>query len=325
MTMERERFLHIDMLKACGIILMVLCHTGLRNSFTQWTYSFHMPLFFIASGMLLGKSKGKFVDCVKKRASQLLVPYFLFALILCFGSKGYLDWPYIMYGSRNALSESFSFTPLWFLPCFFLSTIIVHVIWNGVKENATSFCLVCCAVGILGFILGSIVPSLGFPFSFDVAMVGVLLIAIGRTFKCNIMGGVFLMLLGSILSFLNLPESLTTGNPHVEMSISHYGNEVLFLFNACSIVIGMTSVFTYLSHGKLIRLIAPVVTWIGKYSLAILCLHGLFIKPINRIISSLPINIEWLTNLLTTILVLIICYPIICFVKKYTPNLIGNY
>lgn len=145
------RFLYIDMLKAFGVFLMILCHAGLKNKFTQWAYAFHMPLFFIASGILLNVSTEDFTSFIKKKAKQLLIPYLCFALILCFGTHAYLDWIYIFYGSRNALAESSSFTPLWFLPCFFCSTIIAQFAYRACRGKIKFFCYLLFLLGAADF------------------------------------------------------------------------------------------------------------------------------------------------------------------------------
>ena len=121
-----------------------------------------------------------------------MVPYFIFSLILCFGSHTYFDWVYIFYGSRNALAEASSFTPLWFLPCFFVSTIIAQIIQKLTKKKIL-FLIISLVIGCGGFFLNRIIKDLipmGFPFSLDVAMVGVLLIAIGKVYKYYKWGGV---------------------------------------------------------------------------------------------------------------------------------------
>ena len=50
----KERHLdYIDMVKGVGIILVVLGHsTYISEQALTWLASFHMPLFFIVSGLL---------------------------------------------------------------------------------------------------------------------------------------------------------------------------------------------------------------------------------------------------------------------------------
>ena len=48
--MEYKRLKWLDIAKGLGIILMVLGHTSIPKFASDFIWSFHMPLFFIASG-----------------------------------------------------------------------------------------------------------------------------------------------------------------------------------------------------------------------------------------------------------------------------------
>lgn len=82
--MERKnRIEYIDIAKAFAIFCVVLGHTVSSDTFLKTVlYSFHMPVFFMLSGMVMQK-KGEFSLGVylKKKARLLLVPYFLWGVI----------------------------------------------------------------------------------------------------------------------------------------------------------------------------------------------------------------------------------------------------
>ncbi len=50
---EGKRIHWIDIARGMAMDLVVIGHLGLKNQFVQWIYSFHMPLFFILSGMTM--------------------------------------------------------------------------------------------------------------------------------------------------------------------------------------------------------------------------------------------------------------------------------
>lgn len=94
--MSKKRLGYIDMAKGIGIILVVAAHVigeGNKtfpgsNLLHGYIYSFHMPLFFIISGILLGyslKTNSISVDYLKKKlralVRSLLIPYFLWSAI----------------------------------------------------------------------------------------------------------------------------------------------------------------------------------------------------------------------------------------------------
>ena len=77
----------IDVVKAWGIILVIMGHT--YSPFNKWIYSFHMPLFFFVSGFLRygGKARpwGRFF--VGKLRSSL-IPYVVlwFVSVVLYGN-----------------------------------------------------------------------------------------------------------------------------------------------------------------------------------------------------------------------------------------------
>jgi acyltransferase len=73
-----------DVAKAIGIVLVVMGHAWPKQSLAVHAiYSFHMPLFFIISGMLMteGKLKSPAADFLSKQFRALIVPYIFFAAI----------------------------------------------------------------------------------------------------------------------------------------------------------------------------------------------------------------------------------------------------
>ena len=54
--MDKNRINSLDMAKGIGIILVVVGHsTFLEENVLTWISSFHMPLFFVLSGILIRK------------------------------------------------------------------------------------------------------------------------------------------------------------------------------------------------------------------------------------------------------------------------------
>ena len=80
--MTKQRLEYIDIIKGIGIFLVVLGHVTTNQNVYHFNYAFHMPLFFIISGMFL-HDKPQFI---RKQAKSLLLPYFSFGLLT------YLYW-----------------------------------------------------------------------------------------------------------------------------------------------------------------------------------------------------------------------------------------
>lgn len=86
-TNIKQRLTYIDIARAIGILFVVLGHVnqfyrdsqGIENSQTLiFIYAFHMPLFFILSGILFSEKTFhdlSFFDFLIKKVKALLVPY----------------------------------------------------------------------------------------------------------------------------------------------------------------------------------------------------------------------------------------------------------
>lgn len=128
--MNTKRISYIDMAKGIGIILVVYGHLGFASeSVLTWITSFHMPLFFILSGMLLSHTnavKYSMADFISKKAKALLIPYFAFSILSILFSA-ILDFGTFASYLPDALLQTFSFygiSVLWFLPALFFGETI---------------------------------------------------------------------------------------------------------------------------------------------------------------------------------------------------------
>lgn len=107
-------------------------HVDLKENFLcNWIYSFHMPLFFIVSGILeniKGKTKHTEIkNVIIKKAKSILWPYFIFSIIAIIKI-------YIIEGKNQAIEVAlqslflYGYSALWFLPTLFFSQILFVII-----------------------------------------------------------------------------------------------------------------------------------------------------------------------------------------------------
>lgn len=127
-----------DIAKGIGIILMVLGHCcGIR--LYNWIYCFHMPLFFIMSGMFFVPEKYSFRVFLQKRIRQLIVPLIIFLLVIV---SLYL----LLMPEKNILGSFRLGLPgaLWFLWVLF----IIETLYFGIDRalNSNKFLLLSVAV-----------------------------------------------------------------------------------------------------------------------------------------------------------------------------------
>ena len=83
--MNTKRLGYLDMAKGIGIILVVAGHSGLvAEKLLTWLASFHMPLFFMVSGMLFfhkREEEKSLLKTIQKKAKGILLPYLYFSII----------------------------------------------------------------------------------------------------------------------------------------------------------------------------------------------------------------------------------------------------
>ncbi len=108
--MKGNRLAYIDMVKGVGIILVVIGHsTYVSEGVLTWLASFHMPLFFIVSGILFAhrhSEREHFGAYVKKRFFGMMVPYFAFSLIYIL-----IDY-YYLYAHPEIISKEFIYSAI---------------------------------------------------------------------------------------------------------------------------------------------------------------------------------------------------------------------
>lgn len=91
MSQNRNRWL--DIAKGIAIILMVAGHTPIPDVVSHFIYAFHMPLFFIASGLVSNYEKYSLVNYIKHKSYTLLLPFVCYSAIvaLFINAMGELD------------------------------------------------------------------------------------------------------------------------------------------------------------------------------------------------------------------------------------------
>lgn len=148
---KQSRINWIDTIKGIAIIFVVLGHIDWgENPLCIWIYSFHMPLFFALSGMLLFFSNGTKKDSPKsfvlRKLRNILYPYVTFSII----SLLYL---YVFKkGVYTALVDTiklFGYGALWFLPTLFFSSLLFFFCYR-IYKNEWAFVIFFFLLAILG-------------------------------------------------------------------------------------------------------------------------------------------------------------------------------
>lgn len=132
----------IDALRAWGILLVIAGHTG--SPFSDYIYTFHMPLFFFISGFLRYQGKTEnWPKFIAKKIKATLVPYLIFWFISMVIYRQLSTWigthqpvlvminfdeiKGLLLGGHWLADYSNNF-PLWYFQLFFIASIMFEFI-----------------------------------------------------------------------------------------------------------------------------------------------------------------------------------------------------
>lgn len=352
-----KRMLWLDLAKSYGMVLVFLGHivesfsiAGLASAFLSYKliYSFHMALFFLLAGYVSKPATGSLFDVLKLKFLTRIIPFLFFNAIALVGKLGldvlsgdvvFRDYLQGIYLLIKGLPE-FNITT-WFLICL-LSVELIHFVATKYFHSDRVLTLVAIVLFGLGWVLTLKYRFLAWNYWFmPAASVAYLFYAIGYVLKqrgwlsqegsCK---DVYLFLgcaVATLLTF-NLNQTFfALPADIVFMSLSSYGQPVLFLFTGLSGSLAVIYLARSLSsvpwgrsrHSRL------GLRFVGLNTLILLGLNGLFF-PVNHrlapaITPYLPDN--QLSTLVVcgvlTVLSLLICVPVVIGLKRYVPQWVG--
>lgn len=270
----------IDIAKGILIYFVVLGHilpdSELIHKYIYW---FHMPAFFIISGLFI-KDQFELKSEVKKKIRRLLIPYFLFSLILgTWAREGNVVKQIVgtIIGANGNIT-TFTF-PYYFLMVLFLSSCYFNVLRNYVHKNlevVISFNYI--GIHLINYIVPSNIMS-WIPWNLDMALYATSYLYLGNKFKeviVNNVGGQFLLFLIIVLYLLDY-----TGVINYQYDFKQHAwwifLDVLIPFMALQAILCISK---YINK---VRLLTVLISHAGKGSLVILLMHPLFIWLNNNV------------------------------------------
>ncbi len=152
---RKKRLDYLDMAKGIGIFFVALGHmediaTGTR----VWISSFHMPLFFLISGILMAVKDDPakdFREAVSKRFRGIIIPYLWFSLsyfIIDIGNLNVvhnIDLHTFIVDTIDS-ATFYGMSVLWFLPALFLASVGFLFLKKKFSDRITAPLLIVIAV-----------------------------------------------------------------------------------------------------------------------------------------------------------------------------------
>ena len=161
--MNKKRILWLDQLRAISFFIVILGHVNMSYDVIKFIYSFHMPLFFIISGMTfrpdkyqsLGKrSKDKFKKLILPHfwMNLLMLPLWIYTFKVL--SSASPDWITLLKGIFYINSGKYQSpsNATWFLAALFLTELLFALCYQFSKGNRQILSIAVVILGLIGFL-----------------------------------------------------------------------------------------------------------------------------------------------------------------------------
>lgn len=185
----------IDVAKGLGIILVVIGHVNLPL-LKDWVYRFHMPMFFMLSGMVYRPAAD--MSFVAKRIRSLLIPYASFLALLIVIDSGmdlmsharvrdlmvhdYHRVLHGVFGGRHLIAE---FGVMWFVTCLFISIVAYNMLRRRFADPLSPILVV--AMTCL-FFLSFLVAPLSLPWNLALSPSAIVFLWLGEVWMTAFSG-----------------------------------------------------------------------------------------------------------------------------------------
>lgn len=189
--MKQKRTSWIDVARGIGIILVVYGHALSADSLRFLIYSFHMPLFFLLSGLVFTyRPEQNVVAFLIKNTRSLLYPYGIFALISFVlwimtrevsEAEAWRQFWSIFYGNGNDNLLAFN-NLLWFLPCLFITRLGFFTI-NKLTTKKEQIVILLFLSSLVGYLFSFLLPTLKLFFGIETALTAIVFLGGGFLLK----------------------------------------------------------------------------------------------------------------------------------------------
>lgn len=328
----QPRISYIDTSKAIAIFLVILGHVvDVGTPMKTVLYTFHMPLFFMLTGMTYKWPLDKSWQTIKVRlvryAGVLLIPYVLFALF--YSKLTYSNIVFIIYSSWHTIKLAGSLSSLWFLMALFMSHIYLLFLFKVLPKQIITTPVALSIMALLLLVIGVFLPyggKYGYPLMTNVAFVGAAFVLIGFLLRkiygyseLNIAWRVSAFLVATILFIVIIPFNHPSPG-YVLMADGLYGNVVLFAVTA---ILGATAVIMFSQITDVLLSRCTLMMWIGKNTLGIFLVHKFFISGAHTITNKMGMDYNNITIacILSVMVLLISCIAVMA-INRFVPFLL---
>lgn len=284
-----KRNLSFDIARAMAIYLVIIGHsmTGLWGTWqSNFVFAANLPVFFIISGYFYHSKKMK--DVIQTGINTLLIPFFI-VTILYIGLRTvigefvqhihYLDFQTLLpliYGNGATAHSPFGFDlsshagAVWFLPTMFIANIIFHLLMKSNKEFIR-FIIVIILFGT-GYTLAQYAY---FPWSIQAALevqiyyiFGYWLAKIVKKYsEKKVFTNLPLLIVGLVFWIM----SATSGTYELNRGLAD--NMLMAVLGGIGSTVVLLGIAFFIE--KHWQKLANLLSYVGQYSLVLLCIHSM--------------------------------------------------
>lgn len=294
-------------------------------------YSFHMPFFFMLSGIVFSDKKySSFKKFFKKKFCTLIIPSYIFLIvpILIGRIKSVMNWgESVPINKKSVIRTILQFriemiANYWFLPALFFALIIMWCVHRVFKSN-THRVIVSIFLAVIGAAYICVIAK-PLPFSIDNAILVYVFMEIGYQIKdklTQIKGkyNIIIVVLALIWIVSAVVNYKYFGEQSISLAYVTLLNPVLFFVSAIS-----GSIFCLLLCNKIGN--APGINCWGNNTLVIYWLSGSVLSPFIGWLNKYDIKNGFLSLaicLIVSLVVIEITNTISIMIKRYCPYILG--
>lgn len=336
---QSQRIEWIDVLKCIVMWLVVVGHTSrddTPDTLRFYIYAFHMPLFFLISGMTFRlqcrKRDFDFKGIVKNKAQGLLWPYFILSMltipmwlvnyrVLSYRDQSIGNLIYgIIYGNQyKVLSPT---NAMWFCLTLFLTIVLFWMIYKKTQGDEKKLAIIVFIIALGGYILSVFDIKVELPWHLDTVPIALLFVWMGWFFIehidkiQDILGdkkkqAMWLVLLIPIAFFS------ARFNEKISMAMNDYGLLILFVCET----IAFSLIFIIVAKN-----IKPleIFKFIGRNTIVILAFHSPVFRFMERY-SQATADFYHDFPILAGSLVFLAMIPLCYIFERYLPVCLGKF
>lgn len=310
----RERIDYIDRAKGILILLVIIGHVFQGGYVHDYIYIFHMPAFFIISGMLMNHSSvidKPYTTIIKSRVYSIGVPFLFFEL---YGCLSYI----IRFGFKqsvagfifNTVTCAFNNGVNWFLFALFWGELLFLATVKAVRKNRLALFVFAAAI----FIINLFIPSANrIVLAFRQALLCFVLLVVGYLLESLLTQEKTIWGIVSAIVIILIPLF----SESIDLASMELRNPLVFLVGA------ICGTYLMLLIGRLLP--KKPFNYLGQNTIIIFGTHNLFYILIGHALGITDFHITpVLTGFVIFIGVIAIEIPIMCLMNRYLPFLIGK-